>query len=79
MRKQELAHLHELFVEVTQSLIDRGALPSEIRSEYEALDTNAYAIHAPKAEHRKAVLLLAATVAAEIEQSTEEQPALSAS
>jgi len=79
MRKQELVHLHGVLIEVTQSLIDRGALPSEIRSEYEALDTNAYAIHAPKAEHRKAVLLLAATVAAEVEQSTDGQSALSAS
>jgi hypothetical protein len=76
MRKQELVHLHGLLIEVTQSLIDRGALPPEVWSEYEALDTNAYAIHAPKGEHREAVLLLAATVAADIEQSTEGQPAL---
>lgn len=61
MRKQELVHLHGLLVVVTQSLVDQGAVSAGIWNEYEALDINAYSIHARKGEHEEAVLLLATT------------------
>lgn len=78
MRKQELVHLHGLLVEITQSLVDEGTISAEIKNEYEALDINAYAIHESKSDHEEAVLFLAATLSATLEELTEEQSAISA-
>lgn len=77
MRKHELVHLHGLLVEITQSLDDQDAIPAEIWTEYEALGINACSIHASKGDHEEAVLLLATTLGATLEQPTEEQSSMS--
>lgn len=77
MRKQELIHLHGLLVETTQFLVDQGAVSTEIWNEYEALDINSYSIHAGKSDHEEAVLLLATSLRATVEQLTEEQSEIS--
>jgi len=70
MRKQELVHLHGLLVEITRSLVDQGTIPDSIWTEYEALDTNAHSIHAPKSDHEEAVLCLATTLSTTLERPT---------
>ena len=76
MRKQELIHLHDLLVEITQSLVDRDAVPAAVWNEYETHDITAYAIHARKGAHGEAVLLLATTLGTALEQPTEGQSPL---
>jgi hypothetical protein len=78
MRKQELIHLHGLFVEITQSLVEQGAVSTEIWNEYETLDINPYSIHAGKSDHEEAVRLLATTLGDTVEQLPEEQSEISA-
>jgi hypothetical protein len=77
MRKQELVHIHGLLVEITQSLVDQGTVSADIWDEYEALDINAYSIRAQKSDHKEAVLLLATTLRATLEQPAKEQSAIS--
>lgn len=77
MRKQELVHLHGVLVEVTQSLVEQDAVQAAIWDEYQTLDITAAAIHAQKSDHQKAVLLLAPALGTELEDATEEQPAMS--
>lgn len=77
MRKQELVHLHGLLVEVTESLVDKGAVSAKIWNEYEGLETGSYSINAQKSDHQEAVSLLASTISATIEQPTEEQSSIS--
>lgn len=76
MRKQELVHLHGVLVEVTQSLVEQGAISAEIWTEYETLDVSANSIHAQKSEHLEAVLLLATALSVGIDQPTDEQSPL---
>lgn len=77
MRKQELVHLHGLFVKITQSLVEQGTVSAEIWNDYEALEINAYSIQAPKSAHEEAVLFLATTLRSTLDQVTEEQSAIS--
>jgi hypothetical protein len=77
MRKQELVHIHGLLVEITRSLVDQGTVSPEIWKEYEALDVNAHSLHAHKSDHEEAVLLLATTLRATLEQRTDGQSAIS--
>ena len=76
MRKQELVHLHGLLVEITQSLVDRNAVPAAVWNEYETRDITAHSIHAQKGAHGEAVLLLATTLGTALEQPTEGQSPL---
>jgi hypothetical protein len=78
MRKQELVQLHGLLVEITQFLVDQGTVSTDIWNEYESLGITPYSIHARKSEHEEAVLVLAATLRATLEQRPEEQSAISA-
>jgi hypothetical protein len=77
MRKQELVHIHGLLVELTRSLVDQGAVPAEIWSEYEALGMTAYAVHAQKGDHEEAVLLLATALRETLERLSEGGSAVS--
>jgi hypothetical protein len=77
MRKQELVHLHGLLVEITQSLVDQGAVSQAVWHEYDALDINAYSIHVQKGSHEEAVLLLATVLGEALAQPTQEQSAAS--
>lgn len=79
MRKQELVHLHGLLAETMQSLVDQGVVPAGVWDEYDALGVHANAVHAPKGDHREAVLLLTTAIRAGLAQSTPEQPGTSAS
>lgn len=78
MQKKELVHLHGLLVEIARFLVDQGEISADIWNEYEALDINAFAIHAKKSDHEEAVLLLATGLGRELERSTDEQSAISA-
>lgn len=77
MRKQELVHLHGLLVEITASQVEEGVVSASLWNEYKALDIDSYAIHAQKGDHEQAVLLLATTLGARLEESTEEQSPVS--
>lgn len=79
MRKQELVHLHGLLAEITEWLVDAGAVSATTWEEYEALEVDSYSINAQKREHEEAVLLLATTLSATVEQPTEEQSSISVS
>jgi hypothetical protein len=68
MRKQELVHLHGVLVEVTQTLVEEGAVSAEIWSEYETLGITPNSIHAQKSDHEEAVRLLATRLGAAVEQ-----------
>lgn len=77
MRKQELVHLHGLLVEITESLVDEGAIPANIWNEYETLEIDACCIQARKSDHEEAVLILATTLTATLERPAEEQSSIS--
>jgi hypothetical protein len=77
MQKTELVHLHGLLVEITQSLVDQGVVPAEVRNEYAALDITAHSIHAQKRDHREAVLVLATALSTALAQPTENQSSIS--
>lgn len=77
MRKQELVHLHGLLVEITESLVDKDAVSATIWNEYNALDLDSTAINAQKGDHEEAVLLLAVSLGATLEQPTEEPVSIS--
>ena len=77
MRKHELVHLHGLLAEITQSLVEQGAVSAEIWDEYEAFDIAAHSIHVQKSDHEDAVLFLATTLGARLERPTEGESAIS--
>lgn len=73
MRKQEIVHVHRLLGEIAQFLVDQGTVSAKVWNEYEALGINPTSIHAQKSDHEEAVLLLATTLRATLEQLTEER------
>jgi hypothetical protein len=71
MRKQELIHLHGLFVEIRRHC-EREEDVSLVLSEYESMDVDTSSIHRQKSEHRRAVLALSEAIAAELGEKRSE-------
>lgn len=69
MRKQEYLHVHALLVEVTHHLTDHEEMPTEIRAEYDALETRPWGVHASKQDHHDAVMALATAIETWLDQT----------
>jgi hypothetical protein len=63
MKKNELVHLHALLVRVTEDYLSRGLATREDFAEYDRLSVTPMALRAPRAEHERAVRILARTLA----------------
>ena len=66
MHKQELIHLHSLFLELAR-FCEAGDVSGPDLDPYRALGTTPLAIHQPKPRHAEAVSLLAAAITSAIE------------
>lgn len=63
MTKNELLHLHALFVRVAERFLEAGVLREGDLAPYEALDVSPVAVRAARSEHERAVRTLAAVLA----------------
>jgi hypothetical protein len=77
MRKQELIHLHSLFVEI-QRHYEREEDFSIGLSEYESMEVDTSSIHRQKSEHQRAVLALSEAIEAELGEKRSETPSATA-
>lgn len=73
MQKQELIHLHRLFVEITQNSVDKGEISPNIWTDYQTNGVNAHAIHVEKPEHKEAILLLALSLRNALDKPIDKQ------
>lgn len=69
MRKDELIHIHALFLEVRQSLGENEERPIEMHSAYDALDVRPTSIHKSKENHRKAISTLGGSIERSLQQA----------
>lgn len=72
MRKQELIHMHALFVEIADTLPFDGSAADV--SDYRSLSVRPSSLHRPKDDHRRAVMALARGVSAELEDERRKPP-----
>jgi hypothetical protein len=64
MRKDELLYVHQLLTAVRDDLERRGAVQPAALSAYDDLSVSPVAAHRQKADHERAVLALAGSLAA---------------
>ncbi len=66
MKKNELVHLHTLLGCVAAHLTERDTITEEALASYEAIGVTPMALREPRERHKKAVVTLAATLAAAV-------------
>lgn len=73
MYKDELIHLHQLFVYLSKFLMDNG-VPKNFFDEYSSLGISPHHIHKTKAEHKYAIFMLAWSVSNVLAENNEIVP-----
>lgn len=69
MKKRELIHYHSLLGTVARDLVDRGVLDESALEPYRELGVSPMAMRGSRDDHEEAVIELAATLAAAVEES----------
>jgi len=67
MKKRELIHFHSLLGTVARDLVDRDVLDESALDAYRELDVSPMAMRGSRDDHEEAVIELAATLAAAVE------------
>ncbi len=73
MYKDELIHIHQLFIYLMKFLVDNGVSKSYF-DEYTSLNISPHHIHKRKIEHKYAVLVLAAGISTVLAENEEIVP-----
>lgn len=69
MKKRELIHFHSLLGTVARDLVDQGVLDESALEPYRDLGVSPMAMRGSRDDHEEAVIELAATLAAAVEES----------
>lgn len=73
MYKDELIHLHQLFVYLMRFLLDNG-VPKKFFDEYVDIGVSPHHIHKTKAEHKYAIFVLAWSISNVLAENNEIVP-----